>query len=78
MPVQTDGSVQFMMPLLGKTQGNTIRVVPEFPSDGPFAPSNLQFDVYEKTYDVTQGKDNKTGKMDAYLIQFSAPLKSIY
>ncbi len=78
MPVQTDGSVQFIMPLLGKTLGNTIRVVPEFPSDGPFAPSNLQFDVYEKTYDVTQGKDNKTGKMDAYLIQFSAPLKSTY
>ena len=78
MPVQTDGSVQFMMPLLGKTQGNTIRVVPEFPSDGPFAPTNLQFDVYEKSYDVTQGKDNKTGKMDAYLIQFSVPLKSTY
>ncbi|MBR0424995.1 MAG: DUF11 domain-containing protein [Clostridia bacterium] len=78
MPVQANGSVQFIMPLLGKTQGNTIRVVPEFPSDGPFAPSNLQFDVYEKTYDVTQGKDNKTGKMDAYLIQFNAPLKSTY
>ena len=78
MPVQANGSVQFIMPLLGKAQGNTIRVVPEFPSDGPFAPSNLQFDVYEKTYDVTQGKDNKTGKMDAYLIQFDAPLKSTY
>lgn len=78
MPVQSNDSVQFIMPLLGKTQGNTIRVVPEFPSDGPFAPSNLQFDVYEKTYDVTQGKDNKTGKMDAYLIQFNAPLKSTY
>ena len=78
MPVQANGSVQFIMPLLGKTQGNTIRVVPEFPSDGPFAPSNLQFDVYEKTYDVTQGKDDKTGKMDAYLIQFNAPLKSTY
>lgn len=78
MPVQANSSVQFIMPLLGKTQGNTIRVVPEFPSDGPFAPSNLQFDVYEKTYDVTQGKDNKTGKMDAYLIQFNAPLKSTY
>ena len=78
MPIQANGSVQFIMPLLGKTQGNTIRVVPEFPSDGPFAPSNLQFDVYEKTYDVTQGKDNKTGKMDAYLIQFDAPLKSTY
>ena len=78
MPVQANGSVQFIMPLLGKTQGNTIRVVPEFPSDGPFAPSNLQFDVYEKTYDVTQGKDNKTGRMDAYLVQFDAPLKSTY
>ena len=78
MPVQKDGKVQFIMPLLGKTLGSTIRVVPEFPSDGPFAPSNLQFDVYEKTYDVTQGKDNKTGKMDAYLIQFNAPLKSTY
>lgn len=78
MPVQANGSVQFIMPLLGKTQGNTIRVVPEFPSDGPFAPTNLQFDVYEKTYDVTQGQDNKTGKMDAYLIQFNAPLKSTY
>ena len=58
MPVQTDGSVQFIMPLLGKTQGNTIRVVPELPSDGPFAPSNLQFDVHEQTYDVTQGQNN--------------------
>lgn len=77
MPVQKDNSVQFIMPLLGKTQGNTIRVVPEIP-DGPFAPSNLQFDVQEKTYDVTQGKENKTGKMSAYLIKFSVPLKSGY
>ena len=78
MPEQKDGKVQFIVPLLGKTQGNTIRVVPEFPTDGPFAPSNLQFDVSEKTYDVTQGKENKTGRIAAYLIQFSAPLKSTY
>ncbi len=79
MPVQTKGSVQFIMPLLGKTQGNTIRVVPEFPSDGPFAPSNLQFDVREKKYDVTQGRDNKkTGTSSAYLIKFDAPLSGTY
>ncbi len=78
MSVQANGSAQFIMPLLGKTQGNTIRVVPAFPFDGLFAPSNLQLDMYEKTYDVTQGKYNITGKMDAYLIQFDAPLKSIY
>ncbi len=77
MPVQTDGSVQFIMPLLGKTQGNTIRVVPEFPSDGPFAPTNLQFDVHEQTYDVTQGQNN-TGKVNAYLVKFDAPLKSTF
>lgn len=77
MPVQANGSVQFIMPLLGKTQGNTIRVVPEFPSDGPFAPTNLQFDVYEKTYDVTQGQNN-TGKANAYLVKFDAPLKSTF
>ena len=77
MPVQTDGSVQFIMPLLGKTLGSTIRVVPEFPSDGPFAPTNLQFDVYEKSYDVTQGQNN-TGKMNAYLVKFDAPLKSTF
>ncbi len=74
LPVQTDGKVRFIMPLLGKTQGKTIRVVPEFPSDGPFAPTNLQFDVNEKTYDVTAGKD-KIGKSSAYLIQFDASLK---
>ena len=77
MPVQANGSVQFIMPLLGKTQGNTIRVVPEFPSDGPFAPSNLQFDVHEQTYDVTQGQNN-TGKANAYLVKFDAPLKSTF
>ena len=77
MPVQANGSVQFIMPLLGKTQGNTIRVVPEFPSDGPFAPTNLQFDVHEQTYDVTQGQNN-TGKANAYLVKFDAPLKSTY
>ena len=77
MPVQANSSVQFMMPLLGKTQGNTIRVVPEFPSDGPFAPTNLQFDVHEQTYDVTQGQNN-TGKANAYLVKFDAPLKSTY
>ncbi len=77
MPVQSNGSVQFIMPLLGKTQGNTIRVVPEFPSDGPFAPTNLQFDVHEQTYDVTQGQNN-TGKANAYLVKFEAPLKSTY
>ena len=77
MPVQANGSVQFIMPLLGKTQGNTIRVVPEFPSDGPFAPTNLQFDVHEQTYDVTQGQNN-TGKVNAYLVKFDAPLKSTF
>ena len=77
MPVQKDGSVQFIMPLLGKTLGNTLRVVPEFPSDGPFAPTNLQFDVSEKAYDVTQGQSN-TGRMNAYLIRFDALLKSTY
>ena len=77
MPVQANGSVQFIMPLLGKTLGSTIRVVPEFPSDGPFAPTNLQFDVYEKSYDVTQGQNN-TGKANAYLVKFDAPLKSTY
>jgi hypothetical protein len=77
MPVQKDGSVQFIMPLLGNTLGDMIRVVPEFPSDGPFAPSNLQFDVREQTYDVTQGQ-SKTGSMRAYLIKFSVPLKSEY
>lgn len=77
MPVQANSSVQFIMPLLGKTLGNTIRVVPEFPSDGPFAPTNLQFDVYEKSYDVTQGQNN-TGKMNAYLVKFDAPLKSTF
>ncbi len=77
MPVQKDGKVQFIMPLLGKTLGNTIRVVPEFPSDGPFAPTNLQFDVYEKSYDVTQGQNN-AGKMNAYLVKFDAPLKSTF
>ena len=77
MPVQANGSVQFIMPLLGKTQGNTIRVVPEFPSDGPFAPTNLQFDVHEQTYDVTQGQNN-TGKVSAYLVKFDAPLKSTF
>lgn len=77
MPVQGKSSVQFIMPLLGKTQGNTIRVVPEIP-DGPFAASNLQFNVHEQTYNVTQGKENKTGKSTAYLIQFSVPLKSTF
>ena len=77
MPVQKDGKVQFIMPLLGKTQGNTIRVVPEFPSDGPFQPTNLQFDVREQSYDVTQGQSN-SGRMSAYLIRFDAPLKSTY
>ena len=77
MPIQANGSVQFIMPLLGKTQGNTIRVVPEFPSDGPFAPTNLQFDVHEQTYDVTQGQNN-TGKVNAYLVKFDAPLKSTF
>lgn len=77
MPVQKDGKVQFIMPLLGKTLGNTIRVVPEFPSDGPFAPSNLQFDVSEKAYDVTLGQSN-SGRKRAYLITFGAALKSGY
>ncbi len=76
LPVQSGKKVQFLMPLVGKTLGNTIRVVPEFPSDGPFAPSNLQFDVRQKSYDVTHGK--KTGKTSAYLVKFNAPLKSGY
>ncbi len=77
LPKEENGSVQFIMPLLGKALGDIIRVVPEFPSDGPFAPTNLQFDVREQAYDVTQGQSN-TGSMRAYLIKFNAPLKSTY
>lgn len=77
-PTEGDGSVLFIMPLVGKTQGNVIRVVPEIP-DGPFASSNLQFDVRQQTYDVSWGRDNsKTGRSTAYLIKFSVPLKSGY
>ena len=74
LPTESDTAVRFILPLIGKTGGGVIRVVPEFPPDGPFAANNLQFDVREKTYDVTQGAD-KTGRMNAYLIDFSAPLK---
>lgn len=75
LPKESNTDVRFIVPLVGEAQGDVIRVVPEFPSGGPFAPNNLQFDVRKKTYDVTQGKD-KTGKATAYLIDFTAPLKN--
>ena len=75
VPTVTETSVKIVMPLMGKTQGSTIRVVPEFPGDGPFEPGNYQFDVREKSYNVTHSTD-KTGTIKAYLINFSVPLKN--
>lgn len=75
VPTVTDTSVKIVMPLIGKTQGDTIRVVPVFPDDGPFEPGNYQFDVREKSYNVRHSTD-KTGTMKAYLITFSVPLKN--
>lgn len=78
LPTEENGSVHVILPLRGKTQGNTIRVVPELPQDGPFKPTNLQFNVSEKTYNVTWGPENKPGQVSAYLIEFSVPLNSTY
>ena len=75
VPTVTDKAAQIVMPLLGKAQDGVIRVVPEFPPDGPFEPGNVQFDVREQVYDVRHSTD-KTGRMKAYLINFSVPLKA--
>ncbi len=75
VPTVTDTEAQIVMPLLGKAQGEVIRVVPEFPPDGPFEPGNVQFDVREEVYEVTHAS-GLTGTSRAYLIRFSVPLKA--
>ncbi len=75
VPTVTDKAAEIVMPLLGHALGEVIRVVPEFPYDGPFEPGNVQFDVREQVYDVTHAS-GATGTSRAYLIHFSVPLKA--
>lgn len=49
MPKITGGQVVIVLPLLGETLGNVIRVIPEISTDGPFVYGNYQFDVYKTT-----------------------------
>lgn len=49
MPKITGGQAVIVLPLLGETLGNVIRVIPEISTDGPFVYGNYQFDVYKTT-----------------------------
>lgn len=49
MPKIAGGQAVIVLPLLGETQGDVIRVIPEISTDGPFVYGNYQFDVYKTT-----------------------------
>lgn len=49
MPKIAGGQAVIVLPLLGETLGNVIRVIPEISTDGPFVYGNYQFDVYKTT-----------------------------
>ena len=73
VPRVKDGSVKIVMPLVGTTYGNTVRVEPRIPREGPFAGGNYLFDVKEKSYSVSN-TEGKTENVKAYLITLDLPL----
>jgi len=45
VPTVANGKATFILPLLGETQGNMIRVTPTIATDGPFVYGNYQFEL---------------------------------
>jgi len=71
MPTAKDGIATFVLPLLGETQGNIIRVTPTIGTGGPFVYGNYQFEVRKQTVADTKGNPH-----DVFLINLFLPLAS--
>ncbi len=60
-----------VLPLLGSTFHQTIRVTPELSADGPYVYGNYQFDLKRKSATTTDGKT-----MEVFLIRLDLPLNA--
>ena len=74
-PKEGQKDVHFLLPLIGTTEGNTIRVAMKFPTDGTFDTGDLMFDVDEQTYEVKNAA-GETESAKAYLIDCTVPLSA--
>ncbi|MCL2671925.1 MAG: hypothetical protein FWF10_07810 [Clostridiales bacterium] len=69
MPTVENGVATFVLPLLGSTAGNILRVTPNIRTDGPFVYGNYQFEVSRRTVNDTSGNLH-----EVFLIQLTIPL----
>lgn len=58
MPKTDGGQAIIVLPLLGETMGNVIRVIPELSTEGPFVYGNYRFDVNKTTETATDEQGN--------------------
>jgi hypothetical protein len=71
VPTVSGGRAVFVLPLLGDTQGNIIRVTPNISTDGPFVYGNYQFEL-RRSYAAAQDQSLH----DIFLIQLDIALSA--
>jgi len=71
VPTASKGKAVFVLPLLGETLENKIRVTPTFNADGPFVYGNYQFDLMRT---ATQAQDHTMHEV--FLVQLDLALSS--
>lgn len=73
LPKIEGGQAVIVLPLLGETRGNVIRVIPEISTDGPFVYGNYQFDIY-KTAESAADKGGSTVGREVFLVRLALNL----
>ena len=69
VPTVSGGKAIIVLPLLGNTLGQRIRVTPELSAGGPYVLGNYQFDVLKSTETATDGTAH-----EVFLIRLELPL----
>ena len=69
LPTVAEGKATILLPLLGNTLGQRIRVTPELTAGGPYVLGNYQFDLNKSTVTAVDGSVH-----DVFLIRLNLPL----
>ena len=72
VPTVKDNAATIVLPLLGNTKDQTIRVTPQLSADGPYVYGNYQFDVKKRSVTASDG-----GAHDVFLIVLDLPLNAV-
>ncbi|MDO4564258.1 MAG: hypothetical protein Q4C04_01435 [Clostridia bacterium] len=75
LPTVANGKAILVLPLLGDTEGQIIRVTPEISTDGPFVYGNYQFDLRKST-EVAKDELGAEVSREVFLISLELTLSA--